>query len=58
LKTGNEAAAIALGKARHGGQHNCQFTDGHTKSVPYNRVIGDICLWTTDADGAHPACGG
>jgi len=50
------AGALALGPNRHMNQVDCQFVDGHVKSVPYNRAIGDICLWTTDADGAHPAC--
>ncbi|HLJ56391.1 MAG TPA: hypothetical protein VKT77_15235, partial [Chthonomonadaceae bacterium] len=50
------AAAIPRGKLRHAAQINCQFVDGHSKSIPYNRVVGDVCLWTTDAEGAHPAC--
>ncbi len=56
LKVGNEAAAVTLGKTRHAQQINVQFADGHAKAVPYNKAVGDICLWTTDADGAHPAC--
>ena len=43
--------------ALHAGQVNCQFSDGHAKSMTYQRVVGDICLWTTDADGPHPKCG-
>jgi prepilin-type N-terminal cleavage/methylation domain-containing protein/prepilin-type processing-associated H-X9-DG protein len=50
------AAAIPLGKARHNEQVNVQFVDGHSKALPYNRVIGDVCLWTTDVEGAHPNC--
>lgn len=50
------ANAVPLGKARHNEQVNVQFVDGHSKSLPYNRVVGDVCLWTTDADGAHPNC--
>lgn len=50
--------ALQLGPNRHGGVINAQFADGHAKSLPYKRVIGDICLWTTDAEGPHPACGG
>jgi len=50
------ANAIPLGKARHNDQVNVQFVDGHSKSLPYNRVVGDVCLWTTDADAAHPNC--
>ena len=50
------ANAITLGKGRHNQQINVQFVDGHSKSIPYNRLVGDVCLWTTDADGAHPNC--
>jgi len=52
------AQAVTDGKKLHGGNISTQFVDGHTKSIPYNRVVGDICLWTTDSDGAHPNCGG
>ena len=52
----NAATAIPLGKQRHNEQINCQFVDGHTKSLPYARAVGDICNWTTDADGPHPKC--
>jgi prepilin-type N-terminal cleavage/methylation domain-containing protein/prepilin-type processing-associated H-X9-DG protein len=54
--TGNTPAAIPLGQARHTGFINCQFVDGHVKSIRYETVISDICLWATDADGAHPNC--
>ena len=54
--SGMPQAAINLGKARHNDQVDVQFVDGHTKAIPYNRVIGDVCLWTTDAEGAHPKC--
>jgi len=50
------SAAINLGKGRHSEQINVQFVDGHSKALPYNRVVGDICLWTTDAEGSHPNC--
>jgi prepilin-type N-terminal cleavage/methylation domain-containing protein/prepilin-type processing-associated H-X9-DG protein len=43
-------------KGRHNEQINCQFVDGHVKSIPFAKVIGDVCLWTTDQDGAHPNC--
>lgn len=56
LATGNEPAAIALGRQRHFQSINAQFADGHAKALPYNRVVGDICLWTTDQDGPHPNC--
>ena len=49
-------AAVAAGKTRHSGVINTQFVDGHAKAVPYSRAIGDICLWTTDAEGPHPNC--
>lgn len=41
---------------RHAGLVNCQFVDGHVKAIPYKRVVGDVCLWTTDIDGPHPNC--
>lgn len=50
------AAAEAAGIQRHMNQVDCQFVDGHVKSIPYNKVVGDVCLWTTDAEGAHPNC--
>ena len=56
LKVGNELASIALAKGRHSQQINVQFADGHAKSLQYDKVIGDICLWTTDQDGSHPNC--
>lgn len=49
--------AIDLGKALYGGNINANFADSHAKSLPYAKIIGDVCLWTTDADGSHPACG-
>ena len=48
--------AANLAKGRHSEIINCVFADGHAKAYNYKRVIGDICLWTTDADGAHPNC--
>ncbi len=48
--------ALAKAKTRHSEQINVQFVDGHAKSFNYKRVISDVCLWTTDADGAHPNC--
>lgn len=51
------AQYVQQGSALHGGQINAQFTDGHAKSMPYTRIIGDVCLWTTDIEGAHPNCG-
>jgi prepilin-type N-terminal cleavage/methylation domain-containing protein/prepilin-type processing-associated H-X9-DG protein len=50
------AAAVAAGIQRHMNQVDCQFVDGHVKAVPYNRVVGDVCMWTTDTEGAHPNC--
>lgn len=42
------ATALQKGPARHSGQINVQFVDGHTKAIPYNNVIGDMCYWVTD----------
>ena len=50
------AQALIDGKSRHNETINAQFVDGHVKSMPYNQVIGNICYWTTDAEGAHPNC--
>lgn len=55
---GMPGLAITDGKKRHGGVLAAQFADGHTKAVPYEQLVGNICLWTTDADGTHPICGG
>ena len=55
---GTETAttSVANGPSRHQNVINCQFADGHVKAMPYKRVIGDVCLWTTDVDGSHPKC--
>jgi prepilin-type N-terminal cleavage/methylation domain-containing protein/prepilin-type processing-associated H-X9-DG protein len=37
--------AVRLGKSRHSAQINCQFADGHTKSINYDRLLTDITLW-------------
>lgn len=51
------ADSLAKVKARYGGKLNVQWTDGHAKSLDYQAIVGNICYWTTDADGAHPNCG-
>ena len=48
--------AIAGIKARHTELINCQFADGHAKALRWEKVVGDVCNWTTDADGPHPQC--
>ena len=48
--------AIPLGKQRHNEQVDVQFVDGHAKAIPYAKVVGDVCMWTTDQDGPHPKC--
>ena len=51
------ADAVTRIKTRHTGQVlNSAFVDGHVKALPATQVVGDICLWTTDADGLHPNC--
>ena len=50
------ATSEALIKARHTELINCQFADGHCKAVRWEKVVGDICMWTTDVEGAHPNC--
>ncbi len=54
--TGMPQSAITLGQGRHAGLVNCTFADGHSKAIQYKRVIGDICLWSTELEGAHPNC--
>ncbi|MDE2125599.1 MAG: DUF1559 domain-containing protein [Armatimonadetes bacterium] len=48
--------ALLDGPARHGGMINVQWVDGHVKALPYFQVIGNICYWTTDQNGAHSNC--
>jgi prepilin-type N-terminal cleavage/methylation domain-containing protein len=48
--------AIDKIKSRHSQTIVCQFADGHTKAVQWDRVVGDVCLWATDADGPHLGC--
>lgn len=48
LSTAYVPQALTLGPNRHSKQVNCQFADGHTKAIPYDRVVGDMCLWVTD----------
>ncbi len=45
-------------RARHTDLINCEFSDGHCKAIRFEKVVSDICLWATDADGAHPGCNG
>jgi prepilin-type N-terminal cleavage/methylation domain-containing protein/prepilin-type processing-associated H-X9-DG protein len=48
--------AITNLQTRHQEFINCQFVDGHVKAEHYDDVVGNICLWTTDAEGPHPLC--
>ena len=41
---------------RHGGRLNAQCADTHAHSTDYKQLIGNICYWTTDVEGAHPNC--
>ncbi len=50
------AQALQNGPNRHMNQVNVQFVDGHSKALPYDKAIGDICYWTTDSNAAHPNC--
>jgi len=50
------AQAVATIGSRHQNLINCQFVDGHVKAIQWQRVVGDVCLWTTDKEGAHPNC--
>jgi prepilin-type N-terminal cleavage/methylation domain-containing protein len=51
--------------ARHTSMIDVQFLDGHTKALPYQEVVGDVCLWAIDYHvtvgtntyvGSHPFC--
>jgi len=44
-------------QSRHSGKLNVIWTDGHAKSLDWHQTVGNICYWTTDADGPHPNCG-
>ena len=52
------SAKLSDVRARHTDMINCEFSDGHCKAIRFEKVVGDICLWATDADGAHPGCNG
>ncbi len=52
----NSAAFLAQVITRHNGRFNAVFTDTHAKSAAYQQTIGDVCYWTTDAEGPHPNC--
>jgi prepilin-type N-terminal cleavage/methylation domain-containing protein/prepilin-type processing-associated H-X9-DG protein len=49
--TSNSAGVLQAendGKTRHSNQINVQFVDGHAKAIPYDQLIGNICLWAID----------
>ena len=46
-------AATADGANRHSGFVNCAFVDGHVKAIRYEKLISDVCLWSTSTDLAH-----
>ena len=52
----SDANAASLIKMRHAATLNTLFIDGHVANVPYAQVVGDVCLWTTDIEGAHLNC--
>ncbi|MBV9865285.1 MAG: DUF1559 domain-containing protein [Abitibacteriaceae bacterium] len=47
------AGAKVLLPQRHLETINCLFADGHVKSLRWDKVVGDICLWATDINGPH-----
>jgi len=53
----NPALAMQLIPQLYNGKLNVQWTDGHAKSLDWHQTVGDICVWSTDVEGAHPACG-
>jgi len=52
------AQSISDGQNRHSGFINAQFVDGHCKAIRYEKLIGDVCLWATNAVGGsdHSFC--
>ncbi|HWD37593.1 MAG TPA: prepilin-type N-terminal cleavage/methylation domain-containing protein [Fimbriimonas sp.] len=50
------AKAMTAIPSRHSGRLNVQWTDGHARNLDWHQTVGNICYWTTDADGAHPNC--
>ena len=50
------SAFLAQDITRHDGRFNVEFADTHAKNMPYQQTIGDVCYWTTDAEGPHPSC--
>ena len=55
--TADYANAQASITSRHQGRLNVEWTDTHAKNMDWHQTVGNICYWTTDADGAHPNCG-
>jgi prepilin-type processing-associated H-X9-DG protein len=52
------AQAVNLIPKLFGGRLNVAWCDGHAKSLDWHVTVGNICYWSTDADGAHPNCSG
>jgi prepilin-type N-terminal cleavage/methylation domain-containing protein/prepilin-type processing-associated H-X9-DG protein len=42
-----DLTAPVKGKQRHSGMINCQFADGHSKAIAYDKLIVDKTLWCT-----------
>jgi hypothetical protein len=53
---GVNASYLTQDLTRYNGNFNVEFTDTHAKSIPYAQTLGNICLWSTDVEGAHPKC--
>jgi len=43
-------------QTRHNGLINCQFVDGHVKTLQYNKIVANMCYWATDVAFPHPNC--
>jgi|GEM_PF-293280 len=56
--TPSAADFLSLDIQRHAGHFNVEFADTHAKNMLYQQTIGNVCYWTTDAEGPHPNCGG
>ena len=54
--TATPAQAVTNIKKRE--KLNVEWTDTHAKTLAWQQAVGNVCYWSTDADGAHPNCGG
>lgn len=51
-----QVTAINKGMNLFNGKINTSFLDSHAKTLNYQTIVGDICYWSIDQEGAHPFC--